>query len=783
MKKVLLIVFGIMSFAVADVHPGLKNAIDRGDVKTAEKLVKKVGVKDVYCPDNISFNDAIKIYGDVFTENPSKLWENCEQGFIKDAEKNICKSHVALCKYYLKDADLNLLKDEFEVILNSKIYKNRKKVQIQKEEYVKATKQECLDNLQKEKTEAMLQLGVLTGIFCSDDLMAVLCPKLYETVEDSVKKALAKLEKSCKTKPMKKIIKDVVVEQDVNPFLFEIEKWGIGLIQEMKNPFVYDKKSIELYKSLKKINNIDEDLKKQLIDNAEKMYLSENKRVDDDFLSAACLAYVGFDSLFNRNRSLVKSYGKNLSCSKVVESVIGNECYSLASNKKNLLIKQITKSYAETGYVPDSLRVFSCRAYPNIDKEISKIMDVSIFNCSSTSEFEKANRTCMESVSSYIWKSSSNQKYVCENNQWREAFPMEDEAGELCSEKNNETIVNGYVCEHSNWRKLSSIEIELGVLCKKNNDGHFVKKYVCDYPEWRLQTAEERKTKKLCNQNTQGVFLENYVCEDGSWRKASKEESIAKKTCTTHNIGEKKNGMLCKRTIGWVKTLTDDRDGRVYKTTKIGNQTWMAENLNYDYNFGSAESFCYENSSSNCSKYGRFYTWSAAMDSSGKFSTKGKGCGNGKMCFAKNPVRGVCPKGWHLPSIDEWEILLSEAGYDGKKLKSKNGWKNGNGRDEYSFSVLPVSGGNKCNLKDLDDVLKKYDKKSEEGRMFLEMKNKCKNGYYSFDIGDKADFWSTSETNGWPESARVVVVGEEISTENSTDKERFAPVRCVLDDY
>ena len=69
MKKVLLIVFGIMSFAVAGVHPGLKNAIDRGDVKTAEMLVKKVGVKDVYCPDEISYNDAIKIYGDVFTEN------------------------------------------------------------------------------------------------------------------------------------------------------------------------------------------------------------------------------------------------------------------------------------------------------------------------------------------------------------------------------------------------------------------------------------------------------------------------------------------------------------------------------------------------------------------------------------------------------------------------------------------------------------------------------------------------------------------------------------------
>ena len=58
MNKFLLALIGLISFSFADVHPGLKNAIDKGDVKTAETLVKKIGVKDIYCPKNLSVSDA-----------------------------------------------------------------------------------------------------------------------------------------------------------------------------------------------------------------------------------------------------------------------------------------------------------------------------------------------------------------------------------------------------------------------------------------------------------------------------------------------------------------------------------------------------------------------------------------------------------------------------------------------------------------------------------------------------------------------------------------------------
>jgi len=141
-----------------------------------------------------------------------------------------------------------------------------------------------------------------------------------------------------------------------------------------------------------------------------------------------------------------------------------------------------------------------------------------------------------------------------------------------------------------------------------------------------------------------------------------------------------------------VGSMKDSRDGHTYKTVTIGSQTWMAENLNYE----TANSYCYNDNASNCTKYGRLYTWAAAMDSAGIWSTNGKGCGYNKTCSRTYPVRGVCPQGWHLPSKAEWETLFNAVGglsVAGTKLKSTSGWYNsGNGTDAFSFSALPAGG-------------------------------------------------------------------------------------------
>lgn len=107
-------------------------------------------------------------------------------------------------------------------------------------------------------------------------------------------------------------------------------------------------------------------------------------------------------------------------------------------------------------------------------------------------------------------------------------------------------------------------------------------------------------------------------------------------------------------------TLNDTRDGKSYKTEKIGDQVWMAENLNYGTEEGS---WCYEDSSSNCDKYGRLYDWRTA--------------------------KKVCPSGWHIPTRAEFEALKAAVNSDGNSLKAiGQGTGAGAGTNTSGFSAL-----------------------------------------------------------------------------------------------
>ena len=113
--------------------------------------------------------------------------------------------------------------------------------------------------------------------------------------------------------------------------------------------------------------------------------------------------------------------------------------------------------------------------------------------------------------------------------------------------------------------------------------------------------------------------------------------------------------------------MVDERDGQEYKTVAIGNLVWMAENLNYAYlqptSTLDSSSWYYDYE---YQYYGRLYLWSAAIDSAAIFSNGGKGCGmfSSNENWVKCPkdsieqVRGVCPKGWRLPVVKDFEKLL-----------------------------------------------------------------------------------------------------------------------------
>jgi len=124
-------------------------------------------------------------------------------------------------------------------------------------------------------------------------------------------------------------------------------------------------------------------------------------------------------------------------------------------------------------------------------------------------------------------------------------------------------------------------------------------------------------------------------------------------------------------------SFTDARDNNVYKTVTIGSQTWMAENLRYEVQ----DSWFYNNDSAKYAVYGRLYTWGSFM--MGSYSSSAVPSG----------VRGVCPKGWHVPSDAEWTILLDYLGgasVAGYTMKTDTGWANdGNGSNASGFTAHP----------------------------------------------------------------------------------------------
>ncbi len=148
-------------------------------------------------------------------------------------------------------------------------------------------------------------------------------------------------------------------------------------------------------------------------------------------------------------------------------------------------------------------------------------------------------------------------------------------------------------------------------------------------------------------------------------------------------------------------TLLDERDGQTYKIVKIGDQWWMAENLNFETEnslCGGGESR--STTGGDCATYGRLYTWAAAIDSV-KLATDAENpmvCGYGKYCRLSGKVQGICPEGWHLPDTTEWKTLFTAMGGSstaGAKLKSQTGWTAYDGitnEDSFGFSALPAGG-------------------------------------------------------------------------------------------
>jgi uncharacterized protein (TIGR02145 family) len=196
-------------------------------------------------------------------------------------------------------------------------------------------------------------------------------------------------------------------------------------------------------------------------------------------------------------------------------------------------------------------------------------------------------------------------------------------------------------------------------------------------------------------------------------------------------------------------TFTDTRDNKIYKWVKIGDQTWMVENLNYGGPLSNPNSIgmcvgasgtsgALVSSGGRCATYGRLYNWSAAMNGAVSSTTSPSG------------IQGVCPSGWHLPSDAEWTTLTNHAGSNaGAKLKASSGWSSNVGTDDFGFSALPGGFGNSS-------------------------------GNFS-GVGSDGGWWSATEdgaSNAW---GRDVYSNDRSVSRNNYSRSNLLSVRCVKD--
>lgn len=231
-------------------------------------------------------------------------------------------------------------------------------------------------------------------------------------------------------------------------------------------------------------------------------------------------------------------------------------------------------------------------------------------------------------------------------------------------------------------------------ICRNDTKWDFADILEIDRYEW---TPENSKDGSLL---TGPVSGEKMVWDSDSLRYANDLEVSINQGCTSYDVGKffvvdkseyaeygyectgrSWGGVIIKRDESKFEKMTDSRDGQIYYTIKIGNQIWMAEDLKFDYK---VKGTSFEGGPGG----GRLYTWAAAMDSAGLYSTNGKGCGNGKRCSTTYPIQGVCPEGWHLPTDQEWYTLYQTTGRNPDALRAKVYFPSAT--DSYGFSAMTM---------------------------------------------------------------------------------------------
>ena len=402
-------------------------------------------------------------------------------------------------------------------------------------------------------------------------------------------------------------------------------------------------------------------------------------------------------------------------------------------------------------------------------------------NCTSTREGEIAE--ILDDGEFYICKSKKWEEYA---NTELKSYKTEDDMPN-CSSKNANSLalveVDSVVqvCKDSRWETLGHPYANEDALpnCSKKRDGE--KAYLMEEDEVQVckdgvwgatKDGDDKKNEPKSSgkeESNDSKVTESSDSQNPQSNNSDDIESSDSEIPTSGSSGDdNSSGSESEHSSASIApgvtegTFTDPRDGQKYKTTKIGNQVWFAQNLNYDT--GDDNSRCPLDKESYCQKYGRLYTL---------------------------PYLGKCPQGWHIPYETEWDELIGYISLHndgegvGKSLKATTGWYEvgytvkdessgrsreavATGDDLFRFSALPAGscwGWDRC-YSDDDALFHSRDGRGYKITFDNDQLSRDGGVSYGFSIRCIKSESGPIEIDPMPES--VVIQGVEITSENLT---------------
>ena len=207
--------------------------------------------------------------------------------------------------------------------------------------------------------------------------------------------------------------------------------------------------------------------------------------------------------------------------------------------------------------------------------------------------------------------------------------------------------------------------------------------------------------------------------------------------------------MMCVVVAGCVRDpnpefgeMTDARDGQTYQTVKLGDQTWLAQDLNYE----TEDSWCYQDDPANCDIYGRMYNWEAAM--------------------------AACPDGWHLASDEEWATLIHY-------LDPRSDPASTMQESHVAGGMMKATG----TLEDGSGLWRSPNKDATNISGFSALPSGTRIGSGYFNQGQHVFFWTSTEFNADCAWTRMLDYGQSgiFRHDEEITKDYGVAVRCIMD--